>query len=104
MAVAACGGMEYPTPATRPDLVEKGRTYAIARCAHCHGIGRMDESPLEQAPPFRRLHERYPVEQLAEAFAEGIVVGHSEMPGFNLDQHEIEALLAYLQSLDESRR
>lgn len=95
--LSSCVYRELPR---RPGLIEQGREFARNRCAHCHGIGRLDESPLEQAPPFRRLHQRYPVEQLAEAFAEGIVVGHSEMPPFELQPHEIAALLAYLESLE----
>ena len=35
-----------------------------------------------KAPPFRALHERYPVENLSEALAEGIRTGHPEMPQF----------------------
>lgn len=84
-------------------LIEQGQRFAIAHCARCHGIGPRDESPLGLALPFRRLHERYPVEHLAEAFAQGIVVGHSEMPAFELDPAEIEALLAYLKSLEGHR-
>jgi len=84
--------------------VEAGREIARENCARCHGTGRTDESPLEQAPPFRRLHERYPIEQLAEALAEGIVVGHMEMPPFEFRPAEIQALLAYLESLDRRPR
>lgn len=84
--------------------VEAGREIARENCARCHGIGRADESPLEQAPPFRRLHERYPVEQLAEALAEGIVVGHMEMPPFEFQPAEIQALLAYLETLERRPR
>lgn len=99
--LTSCVG--YAEALRRTGLIEEGREFARNRCAHCHGVGRIDESPLEQAPPFHRLHHRYPVEQLAEAFAEGIVVGHSEMPAFELQPHEIEALLAYLGSLEPRR-
>ncbi len=84
--------------------VQAGRDIAQEYCARCHGIGRMDDSPLEQAPPFRRLHDRYPIEELAEAFAEGIVVGHTEMPPFAFDPPQIDALLAYLKSLERGPR
>lgn len=80
--------------------IDAGRDLARTHCARCHGIGRSGESPLEAAPPFRRLHERYPVEQLAEALAEGIVVGHAEMPAFELRPPEIAVLLAYLKTLE----
>ena len=60
---------------------KRGRTFAQANCAQCHAIGPVGESPLRIAPPFRTLHERYPVDTLAEALAEGIVTGHPSMPG-----------------------
>ena len=58
------------------------------------------ESSLRIAPPFRTLHTRYPVENLAEAFAEGIVTGHPTMPQFRLDAAQIGDLLAYLKTLE----
>ena len=45
------------------------------------------------------------VEGLAEALAEGIVVGNTgerQMPMFVLSTDEIEDLIAYLKSLDKS--
>ena len=53
-----------------------------------------------RAPPFRTLHTRYPVETLAEAFAEGIYTGHPRMPEFELDPDEINDLLSYLKTLE----
>jgi len=57
-------------------------------------------SPLAAAPPLRELHKRYPVENLAEAFAEGIVTGHPSKPEFRLDTAQIDDLLANLKSLE----
>ena len=82
--------------------VERGRAFAQRQCATCHAVGRTGSSPYEPAPPFRTLHERYDVEGLAEALAEGIVVGHTgarQMPQFVLSASEIDDLLAYLKSL-----
>ena len=60
---------------------------------------RFGESPLRIAPPFRTLHERYPIDDLAEALAEGIVTGHPTMPEFRLDPAQINDVIAYLKSL-----
>ncbi len=87
-----------------PALIESGHAIARSNCARCHGIGPTDESPLEQAPPFQRIVKRYPIDHLAEAFAEGIVVGHNEMPPFELQPSQIDALLAYLGSLQKPQR
>jgi cytochrome c len=78
--------------------VERGRALAQANCARCHAIGAAGESPLAKAPPFRTLHRRYPVENLAEALAEGIRVAHP-MPEFRLEPGRIDDLIAYLRSL-----
>lgn len=83
--------------------VERGRTYAERHCATCHAIGPTGSSPYEPAPPFRTLHERYDVEALAEALAEGMIVGHGgarQMPQFVLSPPQIDDLLAYLKSLE----
>lgn len=79
---------------------QRGLTFAQANCARCHAIGRVGESPLSIAPPFRTLHEQYPVDDLAEALAEGIVTGHPSMPEFQLDSAQIDDLLAYLKTLE----
>lgn len=79
---------------------QRGRTFAQTNCARCHSIDRVTPSPLKIAPPFRTLHKRYPVDTLAEAFAEGIYTGHPTMPMFQLDPGQINDLLSYLKSLE----
>jgi mono/diheme cytochrome c family protein len=71
-----------------------------AHCAKCHSVDRVGPSPLVVAPPFRRLHERYPVENLQESLAEGIVTGHPSMPEFQLDPGQVGDVIAYLKSLE----
>ena len=79
--------------------IARGAAFAQSHCARCHAIGRTGDSPLKQAPPFRTLHERYPVENLQEALGEGILTGHPEMPEFELDPDQIDDFLVYLNSL-----
>jgi mono/diheme cytochrome c family protein len=91
-----------PAPATSSDATdERGRAIAQAKCARCHSIGVQGDSPLALAPPFRVLPKRYPVENLAEALAEGIYVGHPMMPEFKFDPPEIDALLSFMASLSK---
>lgn len=80
----------------------RGRALAEANCSTCHAIGPHGASPYAPAPPFRTLNAKYDVEGLAEAFAEGIEVGHRgarEMPQFELTPDQIDDLIAYLKSL-----
>ena len=71
--------------AAQQGRVQRGRVFAQTNCAMCHAVGRIGDSPLAIAPPFRTLHTRYRVDDLAEALAEGIVTGHPSMPQFQLD-------------------
>lgn len=80
--------------------IARGRQFAEANCAMCHQIDRFGESPLAIAPPFRTLHERYPVEDLEEALAEGVVTGHPTMPQVSLDSAQIADFIAYLKTLE----
>lgn len=77
----------------------RGRAFAQTNCARCHSIDRYTASPLSIAPPFRTLRQRYPLDTLAEAFAEGIDTGHPTMPMFTLEPDQINDLLSFLKSL-----
>jgi mono/diheme cytochrome c family protein len=83
-----------------PPSTQRGLQFATANCARCHSIGSTGVSPMAAAPPFRNLHLRYPVDDLAEALAEGIMTAHPAMPQFKLGVTEIDDLIAYLKSLE----
>jgi cytochrome c len=92
-----------PAPFPEPGDIDRGRVLAQENCSACHAIGPTGESPYAPAPPFRTLHQRYDVEGLAEAFAEGILVGHKgekQMPEFMMTTEQIDDLIAYLKSLE----
>jgi hypothetical protein len=42
----------------------------------------------------------YPPETLEEALAEGIMVGHDDMPAFEFTADQVEQLIAFLKSLE----
>lgn len=83
-----------------PDL-GAGQTLAESRCAHCHAVGRTGDSPIAAAPAFRHLGRKWPVENMAEALAEGIVVGHPAMPTFAFSPPEIDDFLGWLEAIQE---
>jgi cytochrome c len=89
-----------PVRAERGDAT-LGQRLAQEWCAKCHSIGHVGASPLQVAPPFRELHLRYNVENLAESLGEGILVGHPSMPVFRFDPDQIENLIAYLKTLEK---
>jgi hypothetical protein len=55
-----------------------------------------------EAPAFRTLSNKYPVENLAESLAEGIVSGHPDMPIFVFSPQDVAAIIDYLQSVQPS--
>jgi cytochrome c len=81
--------------------VQRGMTFARANCSHCHATDKVSPSPLAIAPPFRTLHERYPVETLKGPLSEGIVTGHANMPEFKLAPDQVADLIEFLKSLQE---
>lgn len=98
VAILCLPVMQAPALGASPAEM-RGQFFARTNCASCHSIDKVTASPLKLAPPFRELHKRYPIESLAEAFAEGISTGHPTMPEFQLDADQINDLLSFMQSL-----
>ena len=88
-------GEEVLSPAA-----QRGLVIVRTNCSRCHAIGKVGDSPLPIAPPFRTLHERYPVKDLQEPLAEEIVTGHPTMPEFRFDPGQVGDIIAYLKSLE----
>ncbi|KKC26588.1 c-type cytochrome [Sphingomonas sp. SRS2] len=88
-----------PALARHDKSVREGQALAVQRCGACHATGKADASPLAAAPPFRSLAYRYPVETLDEALAEGISVGHPDMPSEPWEPDDIKRFIAYLDSI-----
>jgi mono/diheme cytochrome c family protein len=80
---------------------QRGLVLVQTNCARCHAVGRTGASPLKIAPPLRTLHLHYPVEDLQEPLAEGIVTGHPTMPEFRFDPGQVGDVIAYLKSLEQ---
>lgn len=99
--LSACGrgGSEPAAPAAPPPAELAGRQIAETLCAGCHAIGADDTSGHVDAPAFRTLSQHYPVRYLEEAFAEGILVGHTDMPEFQFEPDQVEQLIVYLESV-----
>jgi cytochrome c len=79
----------------------RGEALLSRHCAMCHAIGRSGTSPHAEAPPFRTLGQRYPVESLEEALGEGLLSGHPDMPEFVFAPRDVGAIIRYLQSIQE---
>ncbi|MCE1237595.1 MAG: cytochrome c [Hyphomicrobiales bacterium] len=97
VCVVVC--LPFGTAAGEDAAVAQGRKIARDACSPCHAIGATGVSAKAEAPPFRELGRKYPVESLEEALAEGVVVGHPEMPQVKMSEPEIAAFIAWLKTI-----
>jgi mono/diheme cytochrome c family protein len=82
-------------------MLRRGETLLTTNCAPCHAVGRTGDSPRPDAPTFRSLSKKYPIETLAESLAEGLFTGHPDMPEFTFEAPDVGAIIAYLESIQE---
>tara|TARA_R110002020_G_scaffold16307_9_gene57621 strand:+ start:3268 stop:3609 length:342 start_codon:yes stop_codon:yes gene_type:complete len=101
LAICLSAGM-VPARAQSDDGLEEGRELVETNCGKCHAVGPADASPHEMAPPFRDLSERFPMDALEEAFGDGrIYSDHPDMPEFIATPTQVEAIIAYIASLQD---
>jgi cytochrome c len=93
-------GLAAACPAAAQDI-KRGEALLAHDCASCHAVGRTGDSPRKEAPAFRTLGQRYPIESLEEALGEGIMSGHPDMPEFKFDADDVGAIIAYLKSIQQ---
>jgi cytochrome c len=76
-----------------------GEALVTRHCGGCHATARDDRSREPAAPQLRELNRRYDTEQLGEALAEGLLVGHPMMPQFRFPAEDVKSILLYLKSI-----
>jgi cytochrome c len=81
--------------------IKQGETLLTRDCGRCHAVGKAGNSPRPDAPQFRTLGQRYPIDSLEEALGEGIMSGHPDMPEFKFEADEVGAIIAYLKSIQQ---
>lgn len=101
LALLVAAALLVPSSASADSDAEIGRQIAEENCGQCHALDPTGASPLADAPPFRSFAARWPLENLEEAFAEGIMVGHV-MPEFTFTPEEIGHMIAYLNAVAEA--
>jgi len=100
LTLGGCAGEAVRQTETGPVIMgsaDRGAMLVQQKCAGCHAVEPTGDSPLASAPPFRTMGVKYPVRDLQEAFAEGLVTTHPAMPAFELQPTEIADLIAYLE-------
>lgn len=108
LALAACAtpGASSPDPsslnaAALPKLdaqQQRGRDFAVRRCAGCHTVG-LDDGGAQEGPAFYRLARRYNSLSLERRFAEVSAHGFDRMPSIPFTASEAADLIAYFDTL-----
>lgn len=106
LMVAGCAS----APATGPDwsqvpslpkldpVQQRGRDFAVMRCAGCHTVG-LDDGGAREGPAFSTLARRYNALSLERRFAEVSAHGFDRMPAIPFSRSEAADLVAYIETL-----
>jgi mono/diheme cytochrome c family protein len=86
--------------------ITRGQSIAEQTCLRCHAKFEGDPLPdpsVTTAPALASFGQRWPLEHLEEALAEGITVSHDnvEMPEFSFTPQSIADLLSYMEQLTD---
>jgi cytochrome c len=101
IVLAAALGLATPMSQAAAQDLKRGEALLAKDCGSCHAVGKAGESRRPEAPAFRVLGKRYPIESLEEALGEGIMSGHPDMPEFSFDADDVGAIIAYLKSIQQ---
>ena len=83
---------------------QRGLVFVRANCAKCPAVEHVGNSPLRIAPPFRTLHERYPVETLLELLSSGMTFDEILADYEDLERDDLRAVLAFAARLSQTKR
>lgn len=98
-ALQRLGGAEGGAADESTRRIALGQQLTQANCSRCHAVDSSGDSPNPKAPEFRTLKQRHPLLALREPLTRGITAQHDEMPRFPLSTSEIDAIVAYVNSL-----
>jgi mono/diheme cytochrome c family protein len=99
IGLAGCASVAPMADAGRMDpAAERGRDFALRRCAGCHTVG-LDDGGAQDGPSFRSLALRYNAISLQRHFVEVSEHGFDRMPPVSFTTSEAEDLIAYLETL-----
>jgi len=106
LVIAVLAGLAAAGPARANGEGDASAGHAIVaeNCSRCHAVEPTGDSPNPAAPPMRTFASEWPLENLEEALAEGIVVGHEgiEMPEFVFEPEQISDIIAYLRVIGKN--
>ena len=101
-ALVAATIASVPARAQPTSVQERRGEELVSRdCAMCHAVGRSGGSVQSKAPAFHSIARSMPIDELKSALQRGVLSGHPEMPHIRYDTTDVEAIVAYMRSLQE---
>jgi cytochrome c len=82
-------------------LQRRGEELVSQHCGACHAVGRFGRSGEADARSLRSLAQQRRLARVEALLEAGASPGHPRMPNFRFDRFDIEAILAYLRSLED---
>ncbi|WP_315703274.1 MULTISPECIES: cytochrome c [unclassified Bradyrhizobium] len=78
----------------------RGKALLQTLCSRCHAVGQTGASPHPDAPPFRTFGDpKLYDEDFAQRLQSGLSTIHPDMPTFQFDRADAEAVLNYLKAI-----
>jgi cytochrome c len=102
VGVSLWPGLASAEPLTPEVLKAKGQQVAEQYCGACHATGKTGASANPNAPVFRRIFGKQPAGAIAEDLREGLKIGHKTMPRIQLTGDDVDALMTYMASIQET--
>ncbi|HYA30774.1 MAG TPA: cytochrome c [Acidobacteriota bacterium] len=105
VSIALAGlAIAFVDPSAAEDLSpgqKQGLELLKQNCLGCHAVDKVSNSMDSNAPPFRKLYEKYPFSSLRLPLREGVLRGHPSMPRFQFSSEDVENIISYLGTLEE---
>jgi tetratricopeptide (TPR) repeat protein len=83
--------------------IREGEALAGKNCGGCHGVAARGFSPNKDAPEFRNIYRRHALFELRQPITRAVMAMHDQMPQFRLSVEEMNAIVAYINSLSTTR-
>lgn len=78
----------------------RGKALLQTLCSRCHAVGQTGASPHPDAPPFRTFGDpKLYDEDFAQRLQNGLSTIHPDMPTFQFDRADAEAVVNYLKAI-----
>lgn len=83
--------------------IREGEALAEKNCGGCHGVAARGFSPNKDATEFRNIYRRHALFELRQPITGAVIATHDQMPQFQLSVEEMNAIVAYINSLSTAR-